>query len=135
MCSGHGDEDLAALDEHVPWRADGLLAAAPAAVVVAALRAVAGERGDAPGLCVDHAQRVILGVGDVQAAIVIGESLQPEKLRLVVAAVGQADAAGADGVDEPAVEVGDDDAVVARVADEEPFTLGVDGQFAGVAQR
>ena len=78
---------------------------------------------------------MILGVGDVQAAIVIGESLQPEKLRLVVAAVGQADAAGADGVDEPAVEVGDDDAVVARVADEEPSTLGVDGQFAGVAQR
>ena len=135
VCAGHGDEDLAALDEHVPRRADGLLAAALAAVVIAPLRAVAGECADGFGFRVDDAQRVVFGVGDVKVAVVKGEPLQPEKLRFVVATVGQADAAGADGVDELAVEVGDDDAVMARVADEEPFAVGINRQFAGVTQR
>ena len=38
-----------------------------------------------------------------------GESLQSEKPGLVVVTVGQADAAGADRVDEFAIEIGDDD--------------------------
>ena len=68
-------------------------------------------------------------------ALVEGETLKSEKLCLIVAAIGKADAAGADGVDEFAVEIGDDDAVVVRVADEESFAVGIDRQFSGVAQR
>ena len=77
-----------------------MLATAFAAVVVAALRAVAGKRGDAPGLRIDDAQCVVLGIGDVQAAFVICEALQSKKPRLIVAAIGQADTTAADDVDE-----------------------------------
>ena len=135
VCAGHGDEDLVVLDKHIPRCADRLLAAPFAALIIATLHAVADEGADASGLEVDHAQRVILRVGDVQAAVEIGEALQPEKPCLVIAAVGQADAAGADRVDECAVEIGHDNAMVVRVADEESFALGVDRQFARVTQR
>ena len=112
-----------------------MLAAAFAAVVVAPLRAVAGKSVDSFGLCVDDAQRVVLGIGDVKVAAVEGEALQTKKLRLVVAAIGQPNAAGANRLDGITVKICDDDAVLVRVADEEPPALGVDGQFAGVAQR
>ena len=64
-----------------------------------------------------------------------GAALRMIERRRLEVAVAAADRAGADDVDQLAVQRGDDDAVVVAVGDEQPLALFVGQNFAGKAER
>ena len=149
---GHRDVQIVAVDPQIPGavqrrlqrRADkamscGLRAQSADELVHAgpamSLLAGAGDRLDSFLLQVDLAQHVILGIGHVEHVLAQRHALRMIEAGLVKVAVLGADLARADRLDQCAVELGDHDAVVIAVGDEQPVRFFVGQHLARKAQR
>ncbi len=128
--AGHGDEQLLPVQPHVPrcqlHRPRGALQGE---------RAVrAGERGHRLRFHVEYADAVVLAVGHVHRVAVNRHALRVVELGLVEGAVRLARRAGPGDGQLLAVQVGDNNAVVRAVGDEQPLALAVGHHLAGEVQ-
>src|SRR5262249_23150983 len=123
MMPGHGDEELVVLEPQVPRAVEAGLEAGAAEVPRAVLLARARDRLHRVRLQVERANHVILAIGDIKGLVAQRHALRIIEARLVERAVGLADFARPGDGDLLAGEVGDDNAMMRAVGDEEPIAL------------
>ncbi len=125
VAARHRDVQCIAEREHVPGRAQRCLPALPALLQPAADLAGSRQRLDPPGSEVHRAHRVVAGVRHVKPVAGVREAVRRIDLRVAVGAVREPRLAAPDHrlhrrVIAPRVQPRHDDAVVARVGDEQP---------------
>ena len=113
-----------------------LLAAAPLEGRLSSWVPVPAIVVTSPVASVTDSDGVVARVGHVERLAVggEGEALGLTEGRFVGVTVFEAGLAAADGLEEPAVHVGHEDAVVGGIRDEEAAALGVGQHFAGVGE-
>ena len=87
------------------------------------------------GLQVERANQVVLAVGDVEDVALEGHSLRIGKAGLGERTVGLSRGPGAGHGDLLAVQVGNDNAMMRAVGDEEPLAGRIGNDLAGEAER
>ncbi len=78
---------------------------------------------------------MVLGVGDIQFIPLQRDPLRPIELGGGIVAVGGSDLAGADGVEQTAVESGDHYAIMVAIGNEQPAARLVGDDFARESKR
>ena len=80
--------------------------------ILARLLSCPRDRFDGARLEIDATYQVVFGIGDVETIAGERETLRTIESRFVESTVSSADVSRADGIDECAIEFGDDDAIV-----------------------